>query len=274
MFKNKEKLLWKIFSLIIFFAVIQIVGMSRGVELGETYPIFKVVFLGLPIVLVILHAMSTLTAGRAIFFLLLAATTGFISEYFGLKYGQFFGTFYTYSPQTTFLTVPVQVILYWAAFIYTGYGITNSFLIWLHLEKPHLKLGNGLLLIMTIMLDGLFVLAIDLFMDPLEVRQGAWTWINGGPYFGVPIGNFIGWFVVAILASGLFRSFEYFFPLKETKYHKSIFVIPVLCYGLVALSLLGMAIQFQMYELGVLGSILMVPTVLFNLFLFNKYRSK
>jgi len=130
------------------------------------------------------------------------------------------------------------------------------------------------LLLLTILLDGWFVLVIDLFMDPLEVWKGAWTWVNGGPYFGVPIGNFVGWFTVAVLSSGIFRSLEYFFPKKELKFDKSIFIIPVILYGLVALSLLGMALQFQMYELGILGSLLMVPTVLFNLFLFNKYRSR
>ena len=244
-----------------------------GVQLDKLYPNFKLIFLGVPIILIILHSFITLSPMRGAFFLLLAAALGFISEYFGLKYGQFFGTYYTYSPQITFFTVPVQVIFYWAAFIYTGYSITNSFLIWLHLEKPRIKLGNGLLLILTIILDGLFVLAIDLFMDPLAVRQGAWTWIHGGPYFGVPIGNFIGWFIVAVLSSGIFRSLEYFFPKKETKCNKSIYIIPILCYGLVAFSLLGMAIQFQMYELGMLGSLLMIPTVLFNVFLFSRYRS-
>lgn len=245
-----------------------------GVQIDELYPTFKLIFLGVPILLIILHSFITLSPMRGAFFLLLAAALGFTSEYFGLKYGQFFGTFYTYSPQITFFTVPIQVILYWAAFIYTGYCITNSFLIWLHLKKPQQKLGNGLMLIVTIVLDGLFVLAIDLFMDPLEVRQGAWTWIHGGPYFGVPIGNFIGWFIVAVLSSGIFRSLEYFFPMKESKFDKSIFVIPVILYGLVALSLLGMAVQFRMYELGMLGFFFMVPTVLLNLFLFNKYRSK
>lgn len=274
MFKNKEKLLWKIFFFILFLSAIQIIGLLMGVQLDELYPTFKLIFLGVPIILIVLHSFITLSPMRGTFFLLLAAALGFTSEYFGLKYGQFFGTYYMYSPQITVFTVPLQVIFYWAVFIYTGYCITNSFLFWQRIKKPQYRLKNGWLLIVSILSDGLIVLAIDLFMDPLEVRQGAWTWINGGPYFGVPIGNFIGWFVVAILASGLFRSFEYFFPLKEIKYDRSIFIIPVLLYGIVALSLLGMAIHFQMYELGVLGSLLMVPTVLLNLFLFNKYRSK
>lgn len=274
MFKNKEKLLWNIFYFILLLSAIQVIGALMGIQLDKSYPLFKLIFLGIPVILVILHSFITLSPFRGTFFLLLAATIGFTSEYLGLKYGQFFGTFYTYKQQLTLFTVPLQVLFYWAVFIYTGYCITNSFLIWLRLKKPIQKFKNRWLFVLTILLDGFFVLAIDLFMDPLEVKQGTWTWINGGPYFGVPIGNFIGWFIVAVLSSGIFRSFEYLFPKKEEKFDKTIFIIPVLCYGLVALSLLGMAIQFQMYELGVLGSVFMIPTVLFNLFLFNRYRSK
>jgi putative membrane protein len=135
-------------------------------------------------------------------------------------------------------------------------------------------LRNGKTLIVSIIFDGLFVLAIDLFMDPVEVRQGAWTWINGGPYFGVPIGNFIGWFVVAIIASGIFRSIEYFFPYQNVKFDKSILIIPVILYGFVALSLMGMALRYRMYELGIIGTLLMVPTVVLNLILFNVFRKK
>ena len=252
---------------------LRLIGALFGFQLDELYPPFKLIFLGIPIVLVLIHSCITLTPVRGILFLLLASTIGFTSEYFGLKYGQFFGAYYTYSPQITVFTVPLQVIFYWAVFIYTGYGITNSFLIWLQLKKPQWRLGNGWLLLRAIVLDGLFVLAIDLFMDPLEVRLGAWTWSGGGPYFDVPIGNFIGWFVVAVLSSGIFRTFEYYFPNKEMKIDQSIFIIPVLCYGLVALSFIGMSLQLRMYEVGIVGSLLMVPTVLFNLFLFRRYQS-
>jgi len=271
--RHPEKIMWSIFFSIILLAIIQIMGMFMGVELDERYPLFKLIFLGVPVILVVLHAFVTLKV-RGLFFLVLAALLGFTSEYYGLKYGQFFGTYYTYSPQIAISTVPLQVIFYWAIFIYTGYGVTNSFLHWLHIKLPDIRLKNGWLLLLTILLDGWFILAIDLFMDPLEVRQGAWTWINGGPYFGVPIGNFIGWFVVAVLVSGIMRSIEYYFPQKKRIHNKSILIIPILCYGLVTISLMSMAVQLHMYELGLVGFFLMVPTVLFNLFLFSRYRSK
>lgn len=272
--KQNKKLLWNIFFLILFFGTIKIIGHLWGVNLEEQYPLFKYVVLGAPILLVILHAMTILSPFRGMLFLLLGALIGFISEYLGLTYGQFFGTFYTYKSQISFYTVPVQVLFYWPVFIYTGYTFTNSFLMWLNIKKPLQRLKNVRLLISTIIVDALLVLAIDLFMDPLEVRLGTWTWVEGGPYFGVPIGNFIGWFVVALLVSGIFRCYEYFFPKKEPTYDETLLIIPVLCYGLVAASLLGMALQFQMYVLGILGTFLMIPTVLINLLLFRSYQFK
>ena len=50
----------------------------------------------------------------------------------------------------------------------------------------------------------------DLSMDPLRATvEGRWVWHNGGPHFGIPLLNFVGWFVVTLMmfsAYALFRS--------------------------------------------------------------------
>lgn len=266
--RHLERFILPIFISILILAAVQIAGMYFGVELDETYPAFKVLFLGIPLVLVLFHSFVTLGLGMALFFLTLSSLIGFTSEYLGLKYGQFFGTFYIYNPKTiTYFTVPVQVIFYWAAFIYTGYCVTNSYFTWLQINRKRISA-----VIFAVMLDALFVLAIDLFMDPLEVKQGAWTWIRGGPYFGVPLGNFVGWFTVATVSSGVFRTAEYLIPVQARKTTDMTTLIPVILYGMVALSLVAMALQFRMYLLLVVGVALMLPTVLYNLILFRRYQ--
>jgi hypothetical protein len=40
--------------------------------------------------------------------------------------------------------------------------------------------------------------AWDVVMDPGMARAGKWTWENGGPYFGVPFQNFIGWIATTL----------------------------------------------------------------------------
>jgi len=47
------------------------------------------------------------------------------------------------------------------------------------------------------------VVVCDLVLDPAAVRLGFWAWDQPGPYYGVPLVNFLGWVVsgsVAVLA--------------------------------------------------------------------------
>jgi len=264
--------MWKVFYLLIFISVIKTAGDVMGVQLEEKYLWFKMIYYGIPGLLLALHSILTLSPKRVFLFVLLASGTGAIMEYFGLKIGAFFGGHYVYSPQITLITVPIKVIVYWAIFIYTGYCIVTSFLYWLKQKKPTIKTGNYLLLLFTVLLDGLVVVALDLFLDPIAVRAGEWKWLEGGPYFGVPIGNFIGWLLVVVIATGIFRSIEYFFPIKEMKYNKSVLIIPVLGYGLLAVSFLIKAVRFQMFDLALVGSLLMFPIVFLNLYFYIRHK--
>jgi putative membrane protein len=44
----------------------------------------------------------------------------------------------------------------------------------------------------------LFLVGLDLVIDPAAVRFGLWTWKNGGSYFGVPVQNYFGWLLSGI----------------------------------------------------------------------------
>ena len=111
-------------------------------------------------------------------------------------------------------------------------------------------------------------------MDPIQVAAGSWTWPGGGSYFGIPIGNFVGWILVTIIATGSFRIYEYFKPAVIVQEIKSIYIIPVLGYGLIYLSFLSSAISFNMMSLALVGSLTMLPIVMGNLFLFTNYHKK
>jgi len=48
--------------------------------------------------------------------------------------------------------------------------------------------------------------AFDLLIDPLAANQlGYWRWAGRGAYFGVPLLNFAGWFVVSLLVFTVLR---------------------------------------------------------------------
>lgn len=268
--KLKAKILWIIFFFIILASVASIIGDLLGPSLFKI-SFFNSLILFVPVVLLFLHSIWTLSFFRGITFILIACLTGFIFEFIGLRYGTVFGGNYIYSPEAIkIFTVPLNVILYWGVFIYTGYCVANSFLYWSNKDKPYKSKNAIFLLPLLILFDSLIVVAIDLFMDPLQVRAGSWTWLDGGPYFGIPIGNFIGWALVTIITTGLFRLYEYSKPTVVDESLKSVFIIPVLGYGLLYLNFFSSAIRINMTNLAFIGSLTMLPVVLFNLFLFTK----
>lgn len=51
-------------------------------------------------------------------------------------------------------------------------------------------------------LTGIIAVVLDLFIDPIAVSAGYWVWfIKGEVYYEIPLLNFVGWFVLMILAS-------------------------------------------------------------------------
>jgi putative membrane protein len=44
------------------------------------------------------------------------------------------------------------------------------------------------------------LLLIDLVLDPGAVAVGFWTYAAGGPYYGVPVSNFLGWLLTGTIA--------------------------------------------------------------------------
>lgn len=50
-------------------------------------------------------------------------------------------------------------------------------------------------------LTGVIAVILDLFIDPIAVATGYWTWfVKGTVYYGIPLLNFVGWFVLMFLS--------------------------------------------------------------------------
>lgn len=64
------------------------------------------------------------------------------------------------------------------------------------------------------MMAALFMVMVDVVVDPLSVRGARWFlgrifWYDPpGAYFGVPISNYLGWFFVAALAIAIFQMLD------------------------------------------------------------------
>ena len=47
------------------------------------------------------------------------------------------------------------------------------------------------------------LLAVDLVVDPAAVTGGLWAYTGAGAYYGVPLTNFMGWFLTGFFASNI-----------------------------------------------------------------------
>lgn len=51
------------------------------------------------------------------------------------------------------------------------------------------------------LLTGVLAVVLDLFIDPIAVAAGYWVWfVPGTVYYGIPLLNYVGWFVLMFLA--------------------------------------------------------------------------
>ncbi len=153
---------------------------------------------GLTVAIVVLFfATSVAACGRryggraAVTLVAIAAGGGLLAEAIGVRTGIPFGEYRyagTLGPQI--LGVPLVIPLAWAMMAY-----------------PALEVARALTPRAVPLVGGLALASWDLFLDPQMVAAGHWTWVDPDPSLpgvaGIPLTNFAGWLVVAVLLVGL-----------------------------------------------------------------------
>ncbi|WP_243708472.1 carotenoid biosynthesis protein [Actinomadura sp. GC306] len=119
-----------------------------------------------------------------------AVGAGYAAEWIGIRTGVPFGEYsYTSVLQPQLGGVPVIVAAAWG-----GMGLAA------HAVATEIVPEGGPKRWVT---GALALTAWDLFLDPQMLRLGLWTWVEEGPYRGVPVSNFAGWLVVSLLVMGM-----------------------------------------------------------------------
>jgi uncharacterized membrane protein len=223
------------------------------------------------VLILVAHGSYTLGWRKIWWFIFLSAGIGFVSEYISLHYGFKYGVEYFYNKNFAALfDVPYLVLIFWTFFIYTGYCITNSFLVWTNKKKPGRANKDFKRIFLLASVDASLVLVIDFFMEPIMVARGAWQWIDNGAYFGIPSCNFIGWWLVAFISTLIFRSIEY--KLKEKNFDVNFLLMPVVGYALIALDFLIAAWLLDLQKFLLIGFPLMSAVAAYNFYLYFKFR--
>jgi len=153
------------------------------------------------------HAWAGLGGRLTVAFFAISAVVSWALEQGGVVTGLVYGGYhYTSYLGARLGEVPVLIPLAWFMMIYPSYVIANLALTRRPVGTPAgvgplLRLAAASAVVMTVW---------DLVVDPIlsGPKVQAWVWEAGGPYFGVPIQNFFGWFVTTCIVYGLFRALE------------------------------------------------------------------
>ncbi len=165
---------------------------------------------GLIVVLVLFclwHASVALGPRLALAFLGITAVTTWVFEEIGVATGLVFGPYHYTSTLGPWLgSVPVLIPLAWFVLVYPSYIVANL----ATSGWPVGTRGSRGNLVGTALLGALVMAAWDLVIDPLLAGPavGAWVWERGGPWYGVPLQNYLGWIATAFTVYLLYRALE------------------------------------------------------------------
>jgi putative membrane protein len=199
--------------------------------------------------------------------ILILFLTPLIYENIGMKFGGPIGIKYYYSESFNpkFLGLPILVWIFWVIFIFIAYNLTNS--IFINLFKKDYKnlLNNFFYFLVLILLDGFIVTTFDFFIDPIAVKYKLWRWENfKESYFGVPIGNFVGWYIIGSTTTFFLRILDKtYFKNLNVRFQK---IFPFI-YIIIILTLFFLSIVFYNFEFAIQNLILSSPINLLSLIL-------
>lgn len=149
-------------------------------------------------VIAVMHGAERYGKKNISVFFLITLVVSFSFENLSILTGFPFG-FYHYSPSLGLLNVPLVII-----FAYFAIGYLSWMLSHILTGQFNRKLKGKEIFIVPFI--AAFIMVIwDLTVDPISsTLQGLWVWTTPGAYFGVPISNFFGWFLVVYIFFQIF----------------------------------------------------------------------
>lgn len=210
-------------------------GYVMTSSLTTLLPLSASAWLFTPVInaLVIVHALRRWSwATLAIFYVTVFAISTLI-ENIGVLTGVPFGNYYyteILGPQLGvvpiaigFTYVPAAYICWVLAEIVSGYAPSD--------RRVSAR-------ITTAVIAAVAMVFWDLGLDPLNSTVGqSWIWTTGGAYFGVPVVNFIGWFITVLCFTVPLSFFLASRPsARETSVSSQFWLIPIATYVIMGLS--------------------------------------
>ena len=182
------------------------------------------------VILYFFHSFVNLGVKKAALYFGVAAVLSYILEFIGINTG-IFGTYvYTANLAPFIGEIPLFIPLLWASLSYFCMMSSDNYIV----------------------AAGLMVL-LDLSFDPRFSLQ-LWRWVPAGPYFGVPIQNFVGWFATSLIIFGAYYLL--------TKRRPSSSLIAIVFYWLLGLGEVLEDANVGLYEVAAISTVLFSVAVL------------
>ena len=153
------------------------------------------------------HAWYALGVRHTLAFFGLSAVISWAFEQAGVATGLVFGAYhYTDYLGPKLGHVPYLIPLAWFMMIYPSYVIAN-----LALARRPTGTPRGLVPLVQLAAASAVAMTVwDLVIDPILSGPSAraWIWESGGPYFGIPIQNYLGWLATTFTVYLAYRVVE------------------------------------------------------------------
>jgi len=146
------------------------------------------------------HAVARRGPGRAMAMLAVSFVVALTLEYLGSSTGFLFGAYdYTDRLGPKLLgKVPAIIPVAWFMMLYPSWAIAD-YLLTRYAARRGMALPAFSKAVARVVIAALAMTAWDLSLDPRMVADGNWAWQVEGAYFGIPLSNYLGWFVTAAL---------------------------------------------------------------------------
>ncbi len=203
------------------------------------------------------HGSQNLGWKRTLLLLFLTFAISLLFECVGVATGRIYGGYYyTDKLGYKFLgLVPLIIPVAWFMMTYPSYVIATRVV-------PAFK-STWIWRLAVAGVGALVMTAWDLVMDPMMVAGDHWVWEEPGAYFGIPLQNFLGWWLTTFVTFWLFLTLARIIP-KQDRSNDSFIQLAIWSYAIVGLSTILTDFLFGLDGPAMVGIFAMLPWVLWG----------
>jgi uncharacterized membrane protein len=252
-----NKLRWSLIVVFFIFNIFIIFSYNNTSLLAlDSFLVTALIF-----ILVMLYAVERYGKKNAFIFFIITSAVSLFFENLSVITGFPFG-FYHYSPTLGVLPVPLIIIFEYFAMGYLSWTIAHI------LTGQYSKKLEGKQIFLVPFVASFIMVMWDLTVDPISATlQGLWVWTYPGPFFGIPISNYFGWFLVVYI---FFQILGFYLSKYDSIKHEKVVEItnkpfwseaPVI-YGIMALGTI-LSIFYQFNDITISMALITVFTMVF-----------